>query len=568
MQIKPTDKTLKNLLESSFFKIPRFQRAYSWDKENVDDFWTDAITSDQADYFIGSFVVYPESKGSDTFMVVDGQQRLTTATLLLAAIRNAFDALGQVDNAKGVQKLVEREDINNQRRFILLTETSYPYLQEHIQKYGKAELPKTAGREEQALEAAFVYLTHQVNSVVQSVETDASINAKKKTEEKRARLLKLRDNVLRLQLIMVELTDEDEAYLIFETLNTRGKDLGIADLVKNLITKLSKPSNRDVDTAKEKWNKILSYFDESAVGTDINSFIHHSWLSRHPYTGKERLFRDIRMNVTKANVAQFLEELVCDAEIYRAIFEPNTVKWKKEEADIRTSLAALNIFRVVQPVPMTLALLRAYRDGPLSLKKIRAILMQLENFHVQFTALTAQRTGGGTAKMYAAAAEQLSKSTNAQSAANTLTDFQAKMQARKPSFAEFEAGFKELAFSTENTKQKALVQYILRRLDQHQRGSTPIDYGLMTIEHIAPENPPSGTARTKRLAQIGNLLLLDEVGNGKVANKDFPAKKLIYQSYGVPVDKAISTATSWGDKEIEARTTDLAKTAYNKVFKV
>jgi hypothetical protein len=274
------------------------------------------------------------------------------------------------------------------------------------------------------------------------------------------------------------------------------------------------------------------------------------------------------MNVTKENVAAFLDELVRDAEIYRVIFEPNTAKWKKEEVNVRTSLSALNIFRVVQPVPMTLALLRAYHDGPLSLKKLRAILIQLENFHVQFTALTAQRTGGGTAKMYAAAAEQLSRSHNAQGVTDTLIDFRAKMQARKPSFAEFEAGFQELEFSTENTKQKALVQYVLRRLDQHQRGSTPIDYSLMTIEHIAPENPPPGTARMTRFAQIGNLLLLDEVGNGKVANKDFPAKRIIYQATGVPLDKTISAAAVWGDKEIESRTADLAKTAYDKVFKV
>jgi len=568
MQIKPTDKTLKNVLESSFFKIPRFQRAYSWDKENVDDFWTDAITTSEPDYFIGSFVVYPESKGSDTLMVVDGQQRLTTATLLLAAIRNAFDNVKQPDNAKGVQKLIEREDINNHRRYILLTETSYPYLQEHIQKHGAAELPKKSGKEEQALETAFVYLTHQVNSVVEAVDKDASIGKSKKSDVKRQRLLKLRDNVLRLQLIMVELPNEDDAYLIFETLNTRGKDLGIADLVKNLVTKLSKPSNKDVDAAKVKWGKILGHFSEASAGTDINSFIHHSWLSRYPYTGKERLFRDIRQRVTKANVSAYLGELVRDAELYRVVFDPSVTKWKKEEYDARTSLAALNIFRVIQPVPMTLALLRAYHDGPLSLKKLRTILTQLENFHVQFTALTAQRTGGGTAKMYAAAAEQLSKAKSAQAAALTLTDFQRKMQTRKPTFAEFEAGFQELEFSEENPKHKPLVQYILRRLDEHYRGTTPIDYARMTIEHIAPASPPAGTAKMVHFAQIGNLLLLDEQGNGKVANKDFGAKKGIYKSSGVPLDPILKSATKWGDDEIKQRTALLAKTAYDLVFKV
>lgn len=568
MHIKPSDKTLKNLLDANFFKIPRFQRAYSWDKENVDDFWTDAITSDLPDYFIGSFVVYPEQKDSDTYMVVDGQQRLTTATLLLAAIRNALHGLGETNAAKGIQQLIEREDINYKRRFILLTETSYPYLQDHIQKYGAAELPKDIGREEQALESAFTYLTQQVKSVLDAVDLDASIGAKKKTEDKKLRLLRLRDNVLRLQLILVDLTNEDDAYVIFETLNTRGKDLGIADLVKNLVTKLTKPINANLDSTKAKWTQILDHFDATSSAADINAFIHHSWMSRHAYTGKERLFREIRQNVTKANVVSYLDELVTDVELYRLIFDPSSKKWSKEEAAVKASLIALNVFRVVQPVPLTLAVLRAYFSKIVALKKIRETLVQLENFHVQFTALTAQRTGGGTAKMYAAAAEQLSNAKTAQSAANILAGFRAKMQARKPTFAEFKVGFEELEFSADNTKQKQLIYYILKRLDEHGRKGSPVDYDKMSIEHIAPENPTPGTSREPRFAQIGNLLLLDEETNGKLGNKTFTIKKAAYVSAGVPLGVTLAGAKSWGAKDIEVRTEELAKLAYDDVFKV
>ena len=62
MDIKPLDQTAKNLLETAFYKIPRFQRPYSWDRENVEDFWNDAVVADDPDYFIGSFVLY-RSKG-------------------------------------------------------------------------------------------------------------------------------------------------------------------------------------------------------------------------------------------------------------------------------------------------------------------------------------------------------------------------------------------------------------------------------------------------------------------------------------------------------------------------
>ena len=70
MQIKPVDRTINQLLESGFYRIPRFPRPYSWDKENVDDLWTDAIANDDPDYFIGSFVLYRDKEKSSAYMVV------------------------------------------------------------------------------------------------------------------------------------------------------------------------------------------------------------------------------------------------------------------------------------------------------------------------------------------------------------------------------------------------------------------------------------------------------------------------------------------------------------------
>lgn len=568
MIIKPLDRTIKDLLEGGFYKIPRFQRPYSWDKENVDDLWTDAIASEEKDYFIGSFVIYREHQNADAFMVVDGQQRLTTITLLLAAIRNVFHALSDSGLATAVQKLIEREDINNQRRFVLLTETSYPYLQEHIQKYGPAQLPKNVGREEEALELAFLHLSSRVDEILKQIDADSTVPNSKKLAEKIKRLVELRNNALRLQLIVVELQSEDEAYLIFETLNTRGKDLGIADLVKNLVTRLMKPSNKGVDVAKDKWNLILEGFDKSAADLDVNAFIYHSWLSRFPYTGKEKLFRVIRSQIKKNNIASFLDDLVKDAQLYRQILEPSSWKWSKQELQVSTSLRALTIFRVLQPVPMVLAILRSYRDGHLSLKQTKSILRKMEDFHVQFTAVTAQRTGGGTARMYASSAEALTAATTPGWRASALDDFRTKMQQRIPKYAEFEANFHEIAFFSGNTKDKALVQYLLQRLDMYQRSGPPLDYAQMTIEHIAPENPAAGApvVPPTRLGKLGNLLLLDQAFNDKVANKAFAAKRDAYKTAKVPLDAAIKGAKHWTDIDIDNRTAYLAKLAYEKVF--
>jgi uncharacterized protein with ParB-like and HNH nuclease domain len=114
MDIKPTDQTIKTLLESSFLKVPRFQRPYSWERENVADFWADVVASEDPDYFIGSFAVFRAFQGSDTLLIVDGQLRITTITLLLAAIRDQFADLGHQDLAEGIQGLIERRNINHE----------------------------------------------------------------------------------------------------------------------------------------------------------------------------------------------------------------------------------------------------------------------------------------------------------------------------------------------------------------------------------------------------------------------------------------------------------------------
>ena len=138
MKIESTDQDLRTMLSSAYYKIPRFQRPYSWDKENIQEFWEDVIQDSPPDYFIGSMVVYKD--GKQRFGVVDGQQRLTTITILLSVLRDKFGDVGLKDLAEGVQGLIERRNIDNKAEFIISTESSYPFFQDRIQKWGKSSL--------------------------------------------------------------------------------------------------------------------------------------------------------------------------------------------------------------------------------------------------------------------------------------------------------------------------------------------------------------------------------------------------------------------------------------------
>lgn len=215
MEIKPVEHTVKSLLTGDFYRIPRFQRPYSWDRDNVTEFWQDAVATEDPDYFIGSFVVYRSSGAHEPLNVVDGQQRLTTITLLLAVVRDELNRLGEQEMGAGVQQLIERHDINNDLRFVLQTETSFPYLQEFIQKNSSAELHVPLGAEERDLKSAYDLLTEKVVEVLGDEEDADSAAAAASTATRRAaskkKLIAIRDKILGLQLIQIQLGNEEDA---------------------------------------------------------------------------------------------------------------------------------------------------------------------------------------------------------------------------------------------------------------------------------------------------------------------------------------------------------------------
>ncbi len=266
MKIESTDKTVAQLLRSSFYQIPRFQRPYSWEAREVEDFWQDTIVDSDADYFIGSIVLF--KLPNDTFGIVDGQQRLTTVTMLLAAIRNTLLAQDLNPLAKGLHGLIERKDINDEKQFILQTETSYPYLQTEIQGWSNKEDRTPASEEEKRLAEAFDLITQKVESIVDSIRQNESLSEKAKQKETEKRLRDVRDKILGLACVVIVLDSEEDAYVIFETLNTRGKDLALIDLVKTHITKLLPKINRNIDRPKEKFNEIRALFDQPAAEID------------------------------------------------------------------------------------------------------------------------------------------------------------------------------------------------------------------------------------------------------------------------------------------------------------
>ena len=564
MKIESQDKRIDELLKSNTFIIPRFQRAYSWEADQVNQFWTDILDNISEAYFIGSMVVY--KVGRSSVAVVDGQQRITTITILLCAIRDSFKGLGRADLADGLQAYIEQKNRENKTEYVLQTETSFPYLQEEVLKNGPADAPYEMGREEEAIERAFyLFKSHIAEKVSvflfnREQTTDDNIN------DTVLWLARLRDTVFDLNVILVTLDNEDDAYLIFETLNTRGKDLALSDLLRNHFTKFIKPES-GVDQSKLKWSKVLDTIGSAPMPLDPDTFIVHSWQSRYDFVTKARVFQKVKQSIIKKNANSHLDRFVSDAGHWRSIFDTE-YGWSKNEKSVARSLAALRTFKVVQPAPGLLSIIRAYKDDVIKLKTLRDAIENIEKFHFAFNAITSSRSSGGISGMYSSFGRQVFSSLDSNEIGKCINELLSKLRDREVAESEFNAGFGQVIYTKLHSAQKSLVQYILKKVALHEGQPFVGESDDLTIEHLLPQSSSKSGVRDAVVGQIGNLVLVDAKTNEMLSTNDYSQKKsiLLQRGYKLPTD--LLNQDELTDEVVMANTARIAKLAREVIWKV
>lgn len=563
MKIKCDDHTVKEIFESSFYQIPRFQRPYSWEKDNLEDFWKDVFKSDQKDYFIGSIVTY---KNGDAQAIVDGQQRLTTLTILFAVLRNSFNKISSSKQADGIQRLIERYDLESNERFVLATETSYPYMQFAIQSKTPDVNRAASGDEDELLKRANSYFENQINNEIQEARNSGSqseIAIKTRVHKK---LEQLRDIVLALKLILVQLDNEDDAYLVFETLNTRGIDLTNADLLKNHLARFLRASNMRNDTVRAKWSTIIDNIKTIQLDdVSVDEFVYHYWLAKNDFTRARDIYKAAKVTITtKASAAKILGELESYSTIYRNLFRSNFRKWRNDELKIKSSIEmVINHFRVRQPLPLILTALAKYEQRTLFKAELERLLWAIELFTFTHTGLMNVRSSGGVLQMYAAHARELSRSNVNTRRERTIEELILKLRSRLPSKEEFTKRFSQLRYSDEFLSEKKLIQYVLSKLMHIIAPSVSLDAASMSIEHIASQSDNSISSVS--ISSIGNLWYLNNQFNTQLGNKPVSEKLIAYRVANTPCDTVLKTAVEWTDEIVQQRAINMAELLWAEI---
>ncbi|WUJ72156.1 DUF262 domain-containing HNH endonuclease family protein [Kribbella soli] len=592
--IKSQTRTIQTCFQQCLYEVPNFQRPYSWSLEQLEDFWDDVVLA-RGDFFFGSTVTWVSEKRdlfNDTYSIIDGQQRLTTSAIVLSVIRDAFndvakhageeadfDARAALSQADATQRyLIASDDDGN----------SYPVLKRSEKMfYERIQNPsaipsggKWNSSAERLGEARRFFEARVIDDL-----------AKRTLDDRVERLKSIRANVLKARVIQVELASEEDGFLIFETLNTRGADLRLSDLIKNLLIRGGATSVPDRQAIADRWDRFVDKLQDGRLNPDVvDRFIWQSWNSRRAAVKEPELFKEIssRVGDDPMKHLSYLAELETDSRTYECL-EYEDIQVQPKVAGVRNAFAvpefvdsvrALAIFNVSVANSTVLAIARKYQESKLVKQaQLIEVMRLVENFHFQFTALTNSGSTGGTRGRYNRFAVRLEAANSAMEVADAIADLKTKLRASLPAREQAEKAFEQLFYApslqlTQAQKiraRKMFIAYVLMAFAKAQK-LLPAGQNLASwsIEHIKPQALGSDNFKDS-VYSIGNLTLLTEALNSSLGDAPLSGKIKALRTGNAYFDSELESWAGGGvevpsDMQIDKRSSLLAADALDRIW--
>lgn len=501
--------------------VPRFQREYSWENEEVEEFWNDIVYQikiinnqiKNEEYFVGCIVLVGEDSKPE-YLIVDGQQRLTTLTILLKAIIDRLIELNDPTAASALYKnVIEGTTNDGKEYFKLVSESPKPFFQNELQILEPINLKGPKTEEERLLFAASNLLKKKIK--------DYKIENLSPLETVKA----IREQVLNyLKFILVTAKNEDDASTIFETLNARGLSLTSVDLIKNWIFKNYSQIHPN-DDAKDIWGKLRKSVSEYS---DLETFFRHYWNSKYAFASDGRLyksFKEFQKRGVISDAKMFLLELETASNLYRKIGAPRDSDWKvQKERVVKRSFDLLNQYRVTQVRPFLLSLLECHSQKIIDQTTFINTITKLENFHFIFSNICQERASGLEGKYTRAAKNLYAAKKDKVKAKNVIADLIDYLDKKRPTTQKITDAINELIFTATDDTNKKTIQTIFTKIEYSLHGTKELLIGSFSLEHIQDQS-----SKIKWIGSIGNILPLDEDINNRISKgSTFTQKKVHY----------------------------------------
>ncbi len=555
---KTENNTYRKLIGNGLtYQIPRFQRDYSWTDDDWEELWYYLLGTVQdggeTAHYMGYLVL--QSQDEKSFDVIDGQQRLTTLSLIALSVLKNLNRL--VDEGKNPDQNKQRlEQIRNTyigyldpvtlvtRSKLTLNRNNDSYFQTYLVPLG--HLPVRGFRaSEHSLRKAFEWFDKRVRDY-----------AKKRGGDEGVALASLVETMSdRLFFTVISVTDELNAYKVFETLNARGVRLSSTDLLKNYLFSVLHKQNEhpnEMKALEDRWESMVSRLGSES----FPDFLRSHWNSRKTFARQSDLFKTIRGKVAdRAAVFELLRGMEEDMDTYLALTNPEASHWN---AALKSHAQLLRMFRVRQPFSLILAARRALADDQFA-TVLRACLMIAFRYNVIGNLPTNEQE-----RTYYAAAQKLNSG-----ASSTSLNVLETLQEIYPNDDAFKAVFSEKIIRTTDSRNNRVVRYILCELErQHSGQDNDFESDTFNVEHVLPQNPEVGWEQFSdedaeaMVYRIGNMALLVKGATKDIGNESYAVKHPVLQASNFGLTQKLGEEkVDWTPDRIAARQKLLAKLA-------
>ena len=530
------------------FLIPVYQRYYSWDIDQCKRLWNDIVEMQRkgkAGHFVGSIVNIAEQAmptGVQKYMIIDGQQRMTTLTLLLLALRD-YAIMNSDDttiNARRIDNMLLKNEYESgdERYKLLLTETDRDILISLVEKK-----PIAQGTRSRLIENYNFFTNKLADREIQPAEVYESIG--------------------KLQIVNITLDRAvDDAQAIFESLNSTGKELSESDLIRNYVLMGLEPSEQ-IYVYEHLWRPMEQLFVYETQGTVMDAFFRHYLtmkLARIPKQGRVyEEFKLYHLNCEFGTIRELCQDLLDYAKYYT-----NIVFKRNSDLDLKKLYEDIIDLRMEVSYPFLLKIHHDCTDGIITSDELKEIL-KLCISYVLRRAICEIPTNSmnktfATLKNYIRPDDYL----------NSVKAFFVMQDTYKefPDNDKFEG-----AFVSRDIYNMRARNYILSRLENFEK-KAPIIIENYTIEHIMPQNKNLSSewqadlgadwheVQKKYLHTIGNLTLT--AYNSEMSDRPFREKMNMpggFKESALRLNKYIVLLNEWNEKHIQERANMLAKKA-------
>lgn len=525
------------------FIIPVYQRNYDWKTENCKQLYDDlvkVIKNNRKSHFFGSIVsVYEPSGRNMEFLVIDGQQRLTTISLLFLAMYNLISNNIVIPDDESLEKQIYEE-----------------FLVDKYQPREKRIKLKPVKNDQKAFGKLFDSEEEYIR------ESNITTNYNyfyDRIQKQEVTIDELFDAIYRLEIINITLNSEDNPQLIFESLNSTGLDLSEGDKIRNFIL-MGLPTKEQEEYYEKYWNRI-----EECTKYDVSSFV-RDYLSVKQLTipSQKKIYINFKEYVEKTTLREedLLKDLLEYAKRYEILLN-GSVNNKLLDACINR----LNRLETTVTRPFFLEVLRLCDEGKLDMSQVTDIFLITENY--LFRRTICDLPTNSLNKIFLMLHQEIIRYDG------TDIDYFEKFKyailfkkekARFPDDDEFATQFTERQVYQMNSKNKI---YILERLENYGTAEdkdvySHCDDGTYSIEHIMPQHLTPAWVKTLGddyeqihetwLHRIANLTLT--AYNSKYSNSSFEEKKTMkngFEDSGIRMNTYIAKKEKWTLAELEER---------------